>query len=61
MSRPLKVVSIYDERSLEAWENAASMVRDDVDEDLRNGEVLRELAVAYTGYDPADDFQEVRT
>jgi hypothetical protein len=60
MSSVLKSVTIYDERPLEAWENAASMVRDDVDEDLRNGEILRELAVAYTGYDPADDVQEVR-
>jgi len=55
MSRVLKAISIYDERTLEAWDNAAGIVREDVDEDLTNGEVLRELASAYTGYDPGVD------
>jgi hypothetical protein len=59
MSRVLKAISIYDERTLDAWENAAGIVREDVDEDLTNGEVLRELAVAYTGYDPGAEAQEV--
>jgi hypothetical protein len=46
---PDKVVNLYGDEQVNAFEDAARPVRRDVDDDLSDGEVLKTLADAYLG------------
>lgn len=50
MSRLKKSIALYDEAELEAWENAKEAAENELDGNPREGEVLRELCRAYTGF-----------
>jgi hypothetical protein len=51
MSSPEKAVNLYEEDEVIAWENAKAAVERELGENPREGEVLRELCRAYTGWD----------
>lgn len=53
---PQKTVNLYRESQIEAWEQAAQLARDGLDDEtLPDGDVLRHLADAYRGVVSFDD------
>lgn len=50
----LKCINLTEEDQRRAWENAKEAVEQSVDGDVRDGDVVRELARAYTGWEGSD-------
>jgi hypothetical protein len=46
-----KAVNLYDEQ-ITVYENARNAVLESTDESMTEGEIIRELAEAYTGWSP---------
>lgn len=49
-----KTVGLTQPQQIEAYENAKRAVRTELGTDVTEGEVIEELAAAYTGYNPAE-------